>query len=1317
MCSCLRLLCLLFISTTVGVLHAQLHTGIPTSWSTLGSERTFPADSGMINVKTAYHAVGDGITDDTAAIQKAISAVIRKQPTSRIIYFPAGTYLVSKPLVWKDSTGAFNAELTFQGENELTTIIKFDNNLYPTGSKPGTLITTASVNPSSDGGGNSGFDNYFFDITLDIGSGNPNATALDFVGNNYCGLRNVTLKSSDQGHAGAVGLNMTRYATGPCLMKNVVIDGFNTGIVSENQEYSVTFENLLLENQLSAGIANRDNVLSIHHLTFTNPLDTVPGIQNLTPAGLVTLIDGRFIAGRERGTVSAIQNAGTLYARNVNTRGFISAIQDRSGNPVPGISQREYDSGPAFPLDSGPIFRSFDRKPMSLNLPIKETPEFEETNLDNWRSVVAYGADKTGARDSTAAIQAAIDSGGTTVYFPAGLYKVSETIVVRGNVRVIEGFDSNILPATTAFQNASAVAPFFLFLNSSGVIVSHFRFGGLLAQQGVPGLRWFEHDSASSITIRNTVLNNGTFATSAYANTETGTGDLFLEDVAGAYWEVNYPQNVFARQLDMEGNVRKFFNKGGTLWILGVKTEQPGDGTNIAGIIDTEDRGNTELLGGLIYPISAEVPVNEAAFVIHDSQASLVYAASVHNPLLPSPEAPDGNFKIQVEEKQAGGTNKLLSTSVQGKTGAQPYSITRGSGLVMPLYTNKRANWDNCFACRWLPGGNPGRTHGQSSDQDRCTVTPLAVQIHLGDPAPPFGYPIQFGETGAATGCTAYTFSGTPKFTPTSTTTLGVGTYDITVDTSAMTTTAGYPIVGLTCTGCLTVVATSTTNIGAQINFAQDIHPSDFTSGPLPFPAINVTSNSIANLDNTGATDNTDKLNLLLQGSRNTTLCYTGKTEFYRQPITLYFPKGTYKFLNQITPCADNWQLEGDGPLYTQFIVPPNSTNFIGQRISSISVTNQGDSGGSGYSSAPTCTLSAPTLPGGSPAACRTTISTSGKVNAVIVTAPGSGYATPPQVGFISDNGSGAIASAILGYSYLISPTSIQGNENYHEHIRGIGIHIGYGNSGAAAIKWYNNNVGAIENDYLQCDDQSCPYAIAMNGSYPGPTLIENVETIGFQNGIYLSESEYLVTARGFTSQENANGCIENKAGNLSSQNVWCYDAVTAFTVPNATSPSGLNDLVDSEFDAIGPTSNTAISNGTNRSMLLHNVTSNNYGSTEIDNYTGTPVTRTGLVTDAWSGTAQCVWCAPTTAPTDIAASVDIAESAIPYPSDPPVTTWVNLCNGSPADCSPSAWGAEMQASTSTTVYLPPGALTLSGSFTVDVPANINHIKCNYSET
>jgi polygalacturonase len=54
--------------------------------------------------KPPYSAKGDGKTDDTAAIQRALNDLMGQH---RILYFPNGTYLVSKTLVWskKNSNG------------------------------------------------------------------------------------------------------------------------------------------------------------------------------------------------------------------------------------------------------------------------------------------------------------------------------------------------------------------------------------------------------------------------------------------------------------------------------------------------------------------------------------------------------------------------------------------------------------------------------------------------------------------------------------------------------------------------------------------------------------------------------------------------------------------------------------------------------------------------------------------------------------------------------------------------------------------------------------------------------------------------------------------------------------------------------------------------------------------------------------------------------------------------------------------------------------------------------------------------------------
>jgi len=627
------------------------------------AEHISPPDSGMVNVKTQYGAKGDGISDDTAAIQLAISATVHHpQIGPRIIYFPAGTYLVSRPLVEKNLKGEWDSLLTLQGENGATTMIRLQDNdpLYQSPSAPAEVVVFASQNGNPKGGGNAAFDNNIFDITIDVGRGNPGAVALDFLGNNYCALRNVTLQSSDPRHSGAIGLALLRYATGPCLMKNLVINGFDYGIKTANNEYSITCEDLTLLNQKLYGIYNESNVISIRHLLSTN---SVPAIYNVNAAGLVTLAGAMLQGGSYES--SAIQNQGTLYARDVTSSGYASAL------PGQGSAIKEYDSGP--------VFSQFGGTASSLNLPVEETPLFEDSNLDNWKSITAYGADPTGRSDSSAAIQAAINSGATTVYFPTGVYRVTRTILVGGKVRMLEGFNSSLNPSGETFINARTPAPLLkIESGTSDVTLDHFRLGAFYPHPS-PGVIFVQQDSARPLVLRDSLIGVQP-TTVAYQNTSRGGGTLFVENVAAEPWQILFPQNVFARQINPEGNATKIINKGGKMWILGLKTE--GIGTNI----ETEQGGSTEVLGGLIYPVWKTAP-DSVSFVVNDSRASFVYAVSNYKPA-----ANGGNFAIQIKEIQRGVAKSLLSTSLPA----------RGLGTMTPLYSSGD------------PSADSGKTNGSA---------------------------------------------------------------------------------------------------------------------------------------------------------------------------------------------------------------------------------------------------------------------------------------------------------------------------------------------------------------------------------------------------------------------------------------------------------------------------------------------------------------------------------------------------------------------------------------------------------------------------
>lgn len=645
-----------FIVNNIQIFNSKAQIPIiEPSLPAISADIIFPSDAGVINVKDSlYGAKGDGVTDDTAAIQKAVSDNLNKieKGLAVIIYFPAGTYIVTNnilPQVNVAITGGWSPYVTLQGQNRDKSIIKLKDNApgYNSKSVPKTVLFTASLGVAN---GNKGFNNNIFDLTVDTGNGNPGAIGIDYLASNNGEVRNVTIKSGDG--TGNVGLSLTRPWPGPALINNVLIEGFDYGIQASQTQYGMTFEHITLNNQKVAGIQNDGNVFSIRDLKSAN---SVPVIKNTLDKGLVTLIDGSFAGGSP--SASAIENdAGELFARNINAVGYQSAIKNK-GAIVSGQSISEFTS-------TGP-YSLFPSPQTSLNLPVKDPPEVPWDPLDQWVSVQAYGADGSGRKDfdNSPAVQTAIDAadglGKTTLYFPKGKYAFGDTIHVRGNIRRVHFMMSSLGVVNSAANKFADERPIISIENGKQPVVMMESIGpGFDTNSKLKPRFILKHVSSSTLVMRNMAGN--------YQNVP-GSGQVFFEDMQGC--SEFHSTKVWARQLNPELCAKppapafdpKILNDESDVWILGLKTEKP------ATIVETKNGGRTEVLGGLIFPVWA-VPIDMPAFINTDSSHSLSFVVNAY-------EVGTGH-EVVIKETRSGVTKQLTKSQV----------LPRGQGSMVPLY-------------------------------------------------------------------------------------------------------------------------------------------------------------------------------------------------------------------------------------------------------------------------------------------------------------------------------------------------------------------------------------------------------------------------------------------------------------------------------------------------------------------------------------------------------------------------------------------------------------------------------------------------------
>ncbi len=559
----------------------------------LGQESNyrFPFDACVLCAKGDFGAVGDGKADDTEALQMAIDASCglsdKHRGKTNALWIPNGVYRVTKTLVVKSALGPW-----LYGQSRDGVVIKLDD---------GVMGVTCVLRTHPNEQGPTSADWFMRNLrhfTVDVGN-NPEVDGIRYYATNSGTLGDVRVIGN-----GKVGINAGFLdQSGPNLIRDVEIDGFETGILSQ-WIWSETLSNVSIKNCRKVGVEVSANVCAIENLQTEN---TPLAIKNSFPndwyhwGGVVALLGGRFSSDDPSGP--AIENTSILYARDVQAEGFKSVLSSNTENgSVDGDRIDEYHSHGTKKL--------FDDAPDSaLRLPIKPTPIVPWDNqTNNWLCIDDFGVNASDNEDDTDAIERAVEfavkQGKTTLYFRGCGGPEPNWILMSRRVKIPAPIRRVIGLGWGRVMRQKDEAGFEIDDSSSQMV--HFQ---NLDSFGGPPVVICNRSARNTMVVESC----GAFIVG------DGQGDMFVSDCP-ALLELRQPgQHCWARHLNAEGtsDVGLIQNSGGTLWCLGVKHE--GRGVRFA----TRQGGKTEAFGIFNYGGSPEEMDMRPSFIVDDSAFSI----------------------------------------------------------------------------------------------------------------------------------------------------------------------------------------------------------------------------------------------------------------------------------------------------------------------------------------------------------------------------------------------------------------------------------------------------------------------------------------------------------------------------------------------------------------------------------------------------------------------------------------------------------------------------------------------------------------------
>lgn len=473
-------------STSVDTLEARDDS----SWwlANIKRQGSVPSNGGFKifrNVKD-YGARGDGSTDDTDAINRAISDGNRcgqgcdsSTTTPAIVYFPPGTYSVSRPIIQY-----YYTQLIGDAVNIPT--IKSTANFEG--------IAVIDSDPYLPGGANwyTNQNNFFRQIRnfkIDL-TGQPKttgtgihwqvaqATSLQNIEFNMIKDKSADNKQqgifSDNGSGGFMtDLTFNGGAIGAFwgaqqfTTKNIKFNGCKTAVYM-NWNWAWTLQGLDVED-CDIGIDMSSNGQDLQNVGAVIVQDSV--FSN-TPVGIAT----RYSTGQN-------DTRGSLIVDNVDFKNCPAAIQNPQSNTIilngntkiqSWVQGRAYKgtSGSAVQATQSPVAKPAALLDGSGNIVTRSKPQYNDMDASKFISVKSNGAKGDGVTDDTAAIQAVFNScvGDQIIYFDHGDYLITNTVNIPKNVKIVGEIWAVIYAGGNSnFQDQSNPKPVFRVGNPGDV--------------------------------------------------------------------------------------------------------------------------------------------------------------------------------------------------------------------------------------------------------------------------------------------------------------------------------------------------------------------------------------------------------------------------------------------------------------------------------------------------------------------------------------------------------------------------------------------------------------------------------------------------------------------------------------------------------------------------------------------------------------------------------------------------------------------------------------------------------------------------------